>query len=233
MLQLLVFADVHTFTDNIRLALNASDRTDAILIAGDLEAEEEALREAAGDIPCFAVCGNNDHYLNTKYPEELLIDISSPSSIQSPSITNVSALHYDTLPGRFQALPAIFHDPSSPVSRLLRKFVPQKRPRDICHRILVTHGHKYGVPHPDSRRLADRAALWDADLVIFGHTHRFADKYENSGRCRILNPGCLLGDPQSTYRALATFEICSYAVLRIGFDGEVSFQQRILDRVSM
>lgn len=39
MLQFLVCADTHTYTDNIRLAAEHLDRVDAILIAGDLEAE--------------------------------------------------------------------------------------------------------------------------------------------------------------------------------------------------
>ena len=76
MLQFLVCSDVHTYSDNIRLALQKLDRTDAILIAGDLEAELSAIRDAAGSVPCYAVCGNNDYYLNSIYPEELLIDIA-------------------------------------------------------------------------------------------------------------------------------------------------------------
>ena len=69
MLQLLICSDVHTYTDNIRLALLKLDRTDAVLIAGDLEAEESEVLKAVGSVPCYAVCGNNDYYINTEYPE--------------------------------------------------------------------------------------------------------------------------------------------------------------------
>ena len=39
------------------------------------------------------------------------------------------------------------------------------------HRILMTHGKEYEVP--DLSLLAARAALWDADIIIFGHTHKY------------------------------------------------------------
>lgn len=68
MLQLLVCSDVHTYVDNIRLAVHKMDRVDAILIAGDQEAEESRVLEACGDIPCYLVRGNNDYYLDTEYP---------------------------------------------------------------------------------------------------------------------------------------------------------------------
>ena len=77
MLQILVCSDVHTYTNNIRLAIEKPDRVDAVLLAGDQEAELDEILAACGDIPCYAVSGNNDYYLNTDYPEELLIDISN------------------------------------------------------------------------------------------------------------------------------------------------------------
>ena len=68
MLQFLVCSDVHTYTDNIRLAIRKADHIDAVLIAGDLEAEKDLVLSAVGNIPCYMVCGNNDYYLNTDYP---------------------------------------------------------------------------------------------------------------------------------------------------------------------
>ena len=41
MLQLLLCSDVHTFTDNIRLAIKKAGQVDAVLISGDVEAEKE------------------------------------------------------------------------------------------------------------------------------------------------------------------------------------------------
>ncbi len=88
MLQLLVCSDVHTYVDNIRLAVHKMDRVDAILIAGDQEAEESRVLEACGDIPCYLVRGNNDYYLDTEYPQELLIDIFEDpgTSFRGPEI---------------------------------------------------------------------------------------------------------------------------------------------------
>ena len=43
MLQLLLCSDVHTFTDNIRLAIKKAGQVDAVLISGDVEAEKDDL----------------------------------------------------------------------------------------------------------------------------------------------------------------------------------------------
>ena len=277
MLQFLVCSDVHTYSDNIRLALQKLDRTDAILIAGDLEAEQSAIQDAVGSVPCYAVCGNNDYYLNSDYPEELLIDIAdhalSPSdqtaahslspadqaaahslspadqtaahslspadqtaglslspehetsaSQRYPRIEKVTALQYSTFPSGYNSVPSIFKKitPSS----LLGKIAGDKRLPHISHRILMTHGKEYNVPNTDL--LSNRADMWDADIVIFGHTHKFADIRERNGKRLFLNPGCLVGDPKATVRNWGLYEICSFSVLRIGFDGEISFQHLYL-----
>lgn len=255
MLQFLVCSDVHTYSDNIRLALQKLDRTDAILIAGDLEAELSAIRDAAGSVPCYAVCGNNDYYLNSIYPEELLIDIAdhdlspseqaaahslSPSdqtaglslspehktgtSQRYPRIEKVTALQYSTLPPGYNSVPSIFKKITPP--SLLGKLAGDKRTSNISHRILMTHGKEYNVPNTDL--LSNRADMWDADIVIFGHTHKFADIRERNGKRLFLNPGCLVGDPKATVRNWGLYEICSFSVLRIGFDGEISFQHLYL-----
>ena len=269
MLQFLVCSDVHTYSDNIRLALRKLDRTDAILIAGDLEAEQSAIQDAAGSVPCYAVCGNNDYYLNSDYPEELLIDIadhtlspsdqaaahslspseqaavhslsqSSPSDQTAglspcpehetgatqryPRIEKVTALQYASLPSGYDSVPSFFKKITPP--SLLGKIAGDKRMPNISHRILITHGKEYNVPNTDL--LSQRADMWDADIVIFGHTHKFADIRERSGKRMFLNPGCLVGDPKATVRSWGLYEICSFSVLRIGFDGEISFQHLYL-----
>ena len=257
MLQILVFSDVHTFTDNIRLAIDRIDRVDAILIAGDLEAEENLLKAAAGDIPCYAVCGNCDYYLTTDYPEELLIDIadhpgkssgstaaptgsSEPSDAipgdgqpqitkiipevrRYPAIGKVTALHCQDLPGKISSLPPLVRKYAPKAA--LRGLTEQKKPSHISHRILMTHGNEYGVPDLD--RLARRAALYDADIVIFGHTHRsfYTEERHGSTLLRFLNPGCLAGNPNDTVRSYGSFDICTYSLLRFGLEGEVSVQQ--------
>ena len=223
MLQFLVCADVHTYTDNIRLAVEKAGRVDAILIAGDLEAEAEEVFSAAGKTPCWIVAGNNDYYLNSDYPEELLIDLSAPSSSAFPQISEVRELRYQTMPEAYSSLPAGLR--SLPFG-LSVKLSSQKRPSGVVHRILMTHGKEYNVP--DLGQLRQRAALWDADLIIFGHTHNYLYREEKAGKYRFLNPGCLIGVPQDTTRSYGGYEICSFALLHIGFQNEISVKHLYL-----
>ena len=243
MLQFLVCSDVHTYSDNIRLALQKLDRTDAILIAGDLEAELSAIRDAAGSVPCYAVCGNNDYYLNSDYPEELLIDIAGHSPLSGdhlnpaddtlqrtarlerfPRIEKVTELKYSSLPAGYNSVHPFIRK-IAPRS-LMDKIAGDKRGPAISHRILMTHGKEYNVPATDL--LSRRADMWDADIVIFGHTHTFAEIREKNGKRLFLNPGCLVGDPKSKIRKWGIYEICSFSVLKIGLDGEISFQHLYL-----
>ena len=106
MLQLLICSDLHTFIQNIPPAMDRLDRVDAILIAGDLEAEMDDLLSITDGIPVYAVTGNNDYYLNTDYPEELLIDIKSTAG-SSPYIGNVRELRYSDQPELYARLPSI------------------------------------------------------------------------------------------------------------------------------
>ena len=291
MLQILVCSDVHTYTNNIRLAIEKPDRVDAVLLAGDQEAELDEILAACGDIPCYAVSGNNDYYLNTDYPEELLIDISNninrsgealnstPNNISSsgevlnstpenttcpeqfpidnsekakitfsgPRIVKVTETGYNTVPEKDTATVS---DPHSPLSALssffFRLFNPSqqkngrqplpgglafpvntvKRPADISHRILMTHGKEYNVP--DITLLTRRARILDADIVIFGHTHKFWYTTAHGGKIRLINPGCLVGDPRASVRVFGNYEICSFAVLRIGDNGEIHVEHLYL-----
>ena len=265
MLQFLVCSDIHSYADNIRLAIQKTDRVDAILIAGDLEIEEDKVRDIVGSIPCYMVCGNNDYYLNTDYPQELLIDIcentgdtsvSSNSSNTSEesnasnltnssneskglSIGNVTALTYDSVPdtdsvqtssreGFLSSILSRLFPPKTDGLPIGLSF-PQhtfKRPSNIRHRILMTHGKEYNVP--DVSLLARRAGIWDADLVIFGHTHQFWDTTFHRGKIRLINPGCLVGDPKATIRAYGNYEICSYSLLRILDNGGIEAEHLFL-----
>lgn len=270
MLQILVCSDVHTYVDNIRLALRKIDRVDAILIAGDLEAEQDKILGAAGGIPCHMVCGNNDYYLNTDYPQELLIDISEnpDNPLRGPAITGVRELTYESMPSSesesayessssYGSMPSSGFMPSLPDANgttgatgsrsgntkkhssffgaLLSFFSfgsigfparAEKRPPHITRRILMTHGKEYNVP--DTSMLVQRARVWDADIVIFGHTHKYLDAKASGGKIRLLNPGCLIGDPNSSIRTYGIYEICSFAVLKIGYQGEISVQHLYL-----
>lgn len=241
MLQFLVCSDIHSYADNIRLAVQKTDQVDAILIAGDLEIEEDRVRAVIGSIPCYMVCGNNDYYLNTDYPQELLIDVcqNTDNPSKGPVIGNVTVLTYDSVPDtdRGQAplkegflssiLSVLFPSKKEELPRGLS--FPQhtfKRPSNIKRRILMTHGKEYNVP--DISLLARRAGIWDADLVIFGHTHQFWDTTFQRGKIRLLNPGCLVGDPKASIRAYGNYEICSYALLRIGDQGEIEAEHLYL-----
>ena len=291
MLQILVCSDVHTYTNNIRLAIEKLDRVDAVLLAGDQEAELDEILAACGDIPCYAVSGNNDYYLNTDYPEELLIDISNnisspgealnstPNNISSsvdplnstpenttcpeqfpidnsekakitfsgPRIVKVTETGYNTVPEKDTATVSDPHSPLSALSSFFFKlFNPSqqkngrqplpgglafpvntvKRPADISHRILMTHGKEYNVP--DITLLTRRARILDADIVIFGHTHKFWYTTAHGGKIRLINPGCLVGDPRASVRVFGNYEICSFAVLRIGDSGEIHVEHLYL-----
>lgn len=59
-------------------------------------------------------------------------------------------------------------------------------------RVFITHGHKYGVKGGIGNLLA-KAVENEADLVLFGHTHRpFESVYEiNARRIRLFNPGSI------------------------------------------
>lgn len=225
MLQLLVCADIHSFTDNLSIAMKMSDRVDAVLIAGDIEAEEDVLTQALRGVPCYAVCGNNDYCLNTDYPRELLLDVSvSPcadglrtgGTSHVPAVTKVTELSFSSLPPRYAFLPSMIRN-YMPVS-LLSSIGSGMRPPGITHRILLTHGDRYNVP--DTGLLSRRAAMWGADIVIYGHTHRF-DLTKTKQGLLFLNPGTLVGTPEKDARVLAEYELCSFAFLRISPQGEV------------
>lgn len=54
-------------------------------------------------------------------------------------------------------------------------------------RILITHGHSYGVRNGDLDRLAYAAEEAGALIALYGHTHRA--KVNTVGTVTVLNPG--------------------------------------------
>ncbi len=60
------------------------------------------------------------------------------------------------------------------------------------HRILVTHGHLYGVPRIG--RIRAKAKQLKCDMIIFGHTHQYLERMIDG--IMFLNPGSLKGRPE-------------------------------------
>ena len=54
-------------------------------------------------------------------------------------------------------------------------------------RILIAHGHSYGVRYGDLDRLAYAAEEAGARIALYGHTHRA--KVDTVGAVTVLNPG--------------------------------------------
>ena len=86
------------------------------------------------------------------------------------------------------------------------------------HRILVTHGHFYGVSM-DLSRLIDEARSRNCDCVFFGHTHKPVIDEEDG--IMVLNPGSLTFPRQNGHKP-------SYAVVEADEDGGLSAEIRYL-----
>ena len=81
------------------------------------------------------------------------------------------------------------------------------------HRLLVTHGHNYGV-NIDLSRIIEEAAARKKDIVLFGHTHKPVVTYKET--VTAVNPGSLSYPRQEGRRP-------SYAIMEIDHRGEVHF----------
>lgn len=81
------------------------------------------------------------------------------------------------------------------------------------HRILVTHGHNYGV-NMDLSLIIEEAAARKKDIVLFGHTHKPVITYRNA--VAAVNPGSLSFPRQDGRRP-------SYAIMEIDRRGEAHF----------
>jgi uncharacterized protein len=66
----------------------------------------------------------------------------------------------------------------------IRRLVPEVARQTVAGRkLVVVHGHQLGSPRPD----ALRAEYPEADLIIYGHTHR--PLLDSGNGCVVLNPG--------------------------------------------
>ena len=84
--------------------------------------------------------------------------------------------------------------------------LPREDERSIAgHRILISHGHYYGVSM-DFSRIVDEAQSRNCDCVCFGHIHR--PVLEEIDGVLVLNPGSLSFPRQRNRKP-------SYAVLNI------------------
>ena len=73
----------------------------------------------------------------------------------------------------------------------------------LGHKIMLTHGHKYGVKFTLGR-LALEARENGAEMALFGHTHRtFLEMREG---VMLLNPGSL-GEPRGEGKSYAVLEV--------------------------
>ena len=66
---------------------------------------------------------------------------------------------------------------------------------DVTHRIMVTHGHTYRAPR--LVRLRQRAAALDADVVVYGHSHRWQVDAGGPADALVVNSGTLMPKPGS------------------------------------
>jgi putative phosphoesterase len=84
----------------------------------------------------------------------------------------------------------------------LRRQIPERVERELGgRRIVLIHGHQFGSPHPHN--LAP--AFPDADIIVFGHTHR--PLCERNGRILCINPGAA-GPPRFGLRpSIALLEL--------------------------
>lgn len=88
-------------------------------------------------------------------------------------------------------------------------------------RFLVTHGHAYLMYGVDA--LVGYAKQNNADVVVFGHTHKPYDKIFNG--VRLINPGSISRPRQYEYDGKPT-----YAILEIDDSGNVSVEIKTYDK---
>ncbi|MCR5249495.1 MAG: YfcE family phosphodiesterase [Lachnospiraceae bacterium] len=86
------------------------------------------------------------------------------------------------------------------------------------HRIFFAHGHRLGVNF-DTATLAEEAAVCDADIALYGHTH-VPDIHREQG-VTVMNPGSLCFPRQAGRRK-------SYGVIELAPDREPECEIRYL-----
>ncbi|WP_434310936.1 metallophosphoesterase [Hominifimenecus sp. rT4P-3] len=101
-------------------------------------------------------------------------------------------------------------------------FSHEEREKEIVlenYRILMTHGHMYGVSTGLSRLAAEGEAR-GAQVVLYGHTHR--PLIDHRGALTLMNPGSLSYPRQPGRKP-------SFGILEIDAKGEIHFTINFLD----
>ena len=87
------------------------------------------------------------------------------------------------------------------------------------HRILLTHGHYYGVSY-NRERLAQVARQQGCDMAMYGHTH--CPEIDELAGIRVINPGSIAYPRQENRKP-------SYIIMETDHEGHVGFSLRYLD----
>lgn len=177
MLRLMIGSDIHRRLDHLKEALDDA-RSEGALDAILLAGDFETAQE---DIDRLDI------------PESLYLVHGNNDALLAPS-DPADELVIDIEDNRISGVHAAgYTDPLPP------------RPASSVHRILMTHGHRYHAP----RLLALRARALEAgaDIVVYGHTHRYQEDAGRPGDALILNPGTLMPAPGSGR--------CTYMILEI------------------
>lgn len=87
------------------------------------------------------------------------------------------------------------------------------------HKIFITHGHSYYVSL-DSDYIKEEGKSRDADVVMFGHTHK--PYFDKSNELITLNPGSVSYPRQEGRKG-------SYMIMGADDKGELTFKQYYLD----
>lgn len=94
-------------------------------------------------------------------------------------------------------------------------FLPKEKEFKIGrYNVFITHGHHYYVS-VGTARLKQEAKSRNADIVMYGHTHR--PEIDRSDDLIVINPGSLSYPRQEGRRA-------TYILMEIGADGEAHFE---------
>ena len=132
-------------------------------------------------------------------------------------------IHCGDVEGREVFIEALAECPCTIVSGNNDFFSDLQREEEIelaGHRILVTHGHYYGVSM-DIYGLVDEAKSRNVQIVMFGHTHKPVAEVRDG--VLVINPGSLSYPRQEGRKP-------SYAVMEIEEGKEPEVELRFLSR---
>ncbi len=83
------------------------------------------------------------------------------------------------------------------------------------YRFLLVHGHREGVYY-GTERLLYKAMEYEANVVVFGHTHKPVIEYDNDSGIWLINPGSLTFPRQLNRKP-------SFILAEIDRQGEIHF----------